>query len=171
MSTPVGESLPEPDPEPSPYQDALFNAHDELQIYPPYPVYLNDTREFEVRLYDDYERIEVEATLYGDLVKKYIDLDKDDQFELADRIEHAIGQTASRLMRMDSGFRYEKETVVLINHLPVIFEPVNNAMLVGQWQDWERKKMSIRSEHIEDRNQQRLLLGGLAAFVTYLEQR
>jgi hypothetical protein len=173
MSKSVGEPLPEPEPEPepSPYQDALFSAHDELQIYPPYPQYVNTTREFEVRLFDDFESIEIEATLYGDLVKKYIDLDKDDQFELADRIEHAIGRTASRLLGEDSGFACKRETVVLINNLPVIFEPANNAMLVGRWGDQGKNKMNIRSEFIEDRNQQRLLLGGLAAFVTYLEQR
>jgi hypothetical protein len=44
-------------------------------------------------------------------------------------------------------------------------------MLVGQWEDWERKKMNIRSQFIETRDQQRMLLGGLAALVTYLEQQ
>jgi hypothetical protein len=171
MSKPVGELLPEPDPEPSPYQDALFNAHDELQIYPPYPRYVNETREFEVRLYDDFERIEVEASIYGGLIEAYKELNEDEQFELADRIESAIGKTARVLAKSDPEFFYVKDTVVLINDLPVMFEPINNAMLVGQWEDWEKKKMNIRSQFIEDRDQQRLLLGGLAAFVTYLEQR
>jgi hypothetical protein len=49
---------------------------------------------------------------------------------------------------------------------------MNHAMLVGEWGDeWEKRKMTIRSEFIQDRDQQRVLLGGLAAFVTYLEQR
>lgn len=171
MSNPAGESLPEPDPEPSPYRKALFNAHDGLQIYPPYPQYVNASREFEVRLYDDYEKIEIEATLYGDLVTKYVELSEDDQFELAERIERAIGRTAGELFCSGGRISAKNEAIALINHLPVIFEPLNNAMLVGEWEDWERRKMHIRSEFIENRNQQRLLLGGLAAFVTYLEQR
>lgn len=171
MSNPVGESLPEPDPEPSPYQDALFHAHDALEIYPPYPRYVNTSRELEVRLYDDFQNIEIEASLYGDLVKAYKDLDKDDQFELAHRIEFAMGRTAQELLHASRPFTGGEAGVALINYQPVIFEPTNNAMLVGQWEDWERKKMTIRSEFITSRHQQRLLLGGFAAFVTYLEQR
>jgi hypothetical protein len=132
---------------------------------------VNETRQFEVRLYDDFERIEVEASIYGDLIGVYKELNKDEQFELADRIERAIGKTARALAKSNPTFFYEKDAVVLINDLPVMFEPINNAMLVGQWEDWEKKKMNIRSQFIEDRDQQRLLLGGLAAFVTYLEQR
>lgn len=171
MSNPVGESLPEPDPEPSPYQAALFSAHDQLKICPPYPQYVNGTREFEVRLFDDYDNIEIEASLYGSLVEKYLRLDNDDQFELADHVKRTIGKTASSLYDRDLISACENEPIVLINNLPVVFEPVNHAMLVGEWEDWEKKKMNIRSQFIESREQQRLLLGGLAAFVTYLEQR
>ena len=173
MSNPVGESLSEPDPEPSPYQDALFNAHDELKIYPPYPKYVNQTREFEVHLYDDYERIEVEASLYGSLVDRYMQLDSDERFALERHIKSAMGQTAALLVQdelIDS--HSEKGSIALINNLPVIFEPMNHAMLVGKWDDeWEKRKMNIRSQFIETREQQRMLLGGLAAMVTYLEQR
>lgn len=173
MSNPVGESLSEPDPEPSPYQDALFNAHDELQIYPPYPKYINQTREFEVHLYDDYERIEVEASLYGSIVERFLQLDSDDRFELEHHIKLAMGRTATTLVHsalLDS--EHGKGSIALINNLPVLFEPTNHAMLVGKWDDdLEKKKMNIQSQFIETREQQRILLGGLAAMVTYLEQR
>jgi hypothetical protein len=169
MSNQAGESLPEPDPEPSPYLNALFSAHDSLRIFPPYPKYVNDTREFEMRLFDDYENIEIEASIYGSLIDNYLKLDKDQQFDLADHVVYAIGKTAGQLYGHNT--IHQRETVVLINNLPVMFEPTNNAMLVGQWEDWERKKMNIRSQFIETRDQQRMLLGGLAALVTYLEQQ
>lgn len=171
MSTQVGESLPEPDPEPSPYQAALFSAHDKLKICPPYPRYINNTREFEVHLFDDYDNIEIEASLYGGLVEKYLKMDNDDQFELADHVKRTIGKTARLLYGAHALPEPVSEPIVLINNLPVIFEPMNHAMLVGEWEDWEKKKMNIRSQFIENRDQQRLLLGGLAAFVTYLEQQ
>jgi hypothetical protein len=171
MSNPVGESLLEPDPEPSPYQDVIFNAHDTLKIYPPYPIVTNDTGEFEVRMFDDTQEIAIEASIHGSLADKFRDLDNEQQYELSWHVERAIGHTAMTLFGVERTAHCKKETVVLINNLPVIFEPINNAMLVGRWDDREKRKMQISSTDITDRNQQRLLLGGLAAFVTYLEQR
>lgn len=169
MSKPVGELSIEP--EPSPYRDALFDAHDRLNIYPPYPTVINQTGEFEVYLFDDYENVEIEALLSGKLAKKYAELSDEGKYELADYIKQAIGRSAVEVSDRYSTLMHEEDTVVLINDVPVMFEPIHNAMLVGEWDDWEKKKMNIRSRFIENRDQQRLLLGGLAAFVTYLEQQ
>lgn len=171
MSKPVGELTIEP--EPSPFHDDLLDAHDSLAMhpYPPYPTVVNKTGESVVRLFDDYYKIEVEASLQGNLVKAYRRLDNEQRFELAHHIESAMGQVAMSLFGDEYDDFCKKENVSLINSLPVIFEPINNAMLVGEWEDWEKKKMHIRSQFITDYDQQRLLLGGLAAFVTYLEQQ
>jgi hypothetical protein len=171
MSNPVGELTIEP--EPSPFHDDLFDAHDSLAMhpYPPYPTVVNKTGESVVRLFDDYDNIEIEASLHGSLVDAYHRLDNEQQFELARHIESAMGQVAISLFGADYDDFCKKETISLINNLPVLFEPINNAMLVGEWEDWEKKKMHIRSQFITDYDQQCLLLGGLAAFVTYLEQQ
>jgi hypothetical protein len=153
------------------YFNLLFAAHDRLNIFPPYPVIANQTGEFEVRLFDDYDSIEIEASLHGELAEAYCRLNSDQRYELGWCIERAVGEMAVSLFETGESDSPVREPVALINHSPVIFEPINNAMLVGQWEDWERKKMNIRSQFIESREQQRLLLGGLAAFVTYLEQR
>ncbi len=169
MSKPVGELSIEP--EPSPYQDVFFDAHDSLKMYPPYPTVVNRTGEFEVRLFDDYDTIEIEASLKGSLVHAYRHLDSERQYDLAQYIERAMGRVATSLFGDKYDDYCKRESIVLINNLPVIFEPVNSAMLVGRWEDWEKQKMHINSQHIDDYNQQRLLLSGLAAFVTYLEQQ
>lgn len=157
---------------PENYHDALLEVHNMLQMYPPYPKFINRTGEFKVSLIDDYDNIEIEASLSGNLAEKYRLLkDKDGRFELEDAVEYAIGRSAVALFNGGHKKRCSKETVVLMNNLPVMFEPINNAMLVGKWHDWEKKKMHITSQYIEDYDQQRLLLGGLAAFVTYLEQQ
>lgn len=172
------EQLPEEDAgeppslEPSDnYFDLVFNAHDRLDMYPPYPVATSPTGEFEIRLFDDYETIEIEASLTGSLAEKYQRLDSEGRYQLADHVERAIGRFALEIFGQSASDVCENETTVLINHLPVLFEPINNAMLVGKWVDWEKRKMIITSQCIEDYDQQRLLLGGLAAFVTYLEQQ
>lgn len=171
MSKPVGELTI--DPEPSPFHDDLFDAHDRLtrRPYPPYPTVVNTTGESTVILLDDYYKIEIEATLQGNLVKAYRRLDNEQRFELERHIVNAIGQVATSLYGKDRNVFCKKQNVSLINNLPVIFEPVNNAMLFGEWENWEKKKMHIHSQFITDYDQQRLLLGGLAAFVTYLEQQ
>lgn len=161
-----------PSPEPHEnYFDLLLAAHNRLEIFPPYPTDSSKSGEFAFRLVDDYDNIEIEASLSGNLALKYQRLDSEGQYELADHIERAIGRSAIEIFGCSADAVCEKETVVLINHLPVVFEPINNAMLVGKWDDWEKRKMIITSHYIEDYDQQRLLLGGLAAFVTYLEQQ
>jgi hypothetical protein len=172
MSKSVGESLPEPEPEPGEkYFNQMFWAYDRYNSFPVYTNYVNDTNEFEVRSFDDGANIAIEASVYGKLAENYTSLGVDEQYDLARRIKEAMAATASRLPLIEDTQDNKREAVVLINNLPVIFEPINNALLVGVWADWERRKMNIRSEFIQDHNQQRLLLGGLAAFVTYLEQR
>lgn len=174
----ITEQLPEEDagepPPPEPHEnyfDLVFNAHDRLDMYPPYPAAVSGSSEFKLRLFDDYETIEIEASLSGSLAEKYRQLDIEGKYQLEDHVERAIGRFALELFDDQASEACEKETVVLINNLPVIFEPINNAMLVGKWDDWEKRKMTISSQCIEDYDQQRLLLGGLAAFVTYLEQQ
>ncbi len=172
MSNPVGESLPEPDPEPSPYQCALFDKHDQLRISPPYPQFKNESQEFEVLMVDDFEKIEIEASIYGDLVERYKWLDSDRQFMLAGEIENSMSEVAKLLVREDPSLIIARDSVALINNVPVIFEPSNHGLLVGRWDDDQTKdKLTIQSDFIENRTQQRMLLGGLAALVTYLEQQ
>jgi hypothetical protein len=174
----ITEQLPEEDAGEPPslkshenYFDLLLTAHDRLEMFPPYPTDSNESGEFAFRLFDDYDTIEIEALLTGSLAEKYRRLDSEGQYQLADHIERAIGRSAIEIFGHSAKEVCEKETVVLINNLPVVFEPINNAMLVGRWDDWEKRKMTITSQYIEDYDQQRLLLGGLAAFVTYLEQQ
>ncbi|MET0979894.1 MAG: hypothetical protein ABWX90_01405 [Candidatus Saccharimonadales bacterium] len=172
------EQLPEEDagepPSPEPhdnYFNLVFDAHDRLDMNPPYPAIVSGSGEFELRLFDDYENIEIEASLSGSLAEKYRQLDSEGQYRLASHIEGVVSCSAKEMFGDFAKEICEKETVVLINNLPVVFEPINNAMLVGKWDDWEKRKMTITSQCIIDYDQQRLLLGGLAAFLTYLEQQ
>jgi hypothetical protein len=161
-----------PSPEPREnYFNLLFNAHDRLEIFPPYPRVKSQSGELEVSLFDDYNTIGIEATITGTLAEKYRRLNSEGQYRLADHIERAIGHSALEIFGCSANEVCEKETVVLINNLPVIFEPIGHAALVGKWDDWEKRKMTLMSQYVEDYDQQRLLLGGLAAFVTYLEQQ
>jgi hypothetical protein len=159
---------PEPDDK---YHRHLFLAPDYQDAFPAYTNYSNRAKEFEIRSFDNENSIEIEASIYGGLIEKYRGLNSDEQFELADRIERTMGRMAKRLLLVDNMVERNNESVALINHLPVMFEPINHAMLVGQWEDWTCKKMNIRSLFIQSRVQQRLLLGGFVSFVTYLEQR
>ncbi len=172
------EQLPEEDSGEPPsleshenYFDLLLGAHDRLEIFPPYPTDSNKSGEFTFCLFDDYDTIGIEASLSGDLVEKYQRLDSEGRYQLADYIETAIGRAVIEVYGDSAEEVSENDTSVLINNLPVIFEPINNAMLVGNWDDWEKRKMTITSQYIEDYDQQRLLLGALAAFLTYLEQQ
>lgn len=152
------------------YQELFFDAQNKLKICPPYPEFTNESGDFEMSLFDDYDNIEIEAALQGRLVERYHRLNANEREHdvLAYHIQETIGGLAVAMF----GSEVEPEdTTVLINNVPVIIEPLNNAMLVGKWDDdWEKRKMIIRSQCIEDHDQQRLLLGGLAALVTYLEQ-
>jgi hypothetical protein len=153
------------------YQDILFDAQNNLKIFPPYPEFRNESGDFKVSLFDDYDNIEIEAVIQGRLVERYHRLNAKDREHdiLAYHVQETIGGLAVAMF----GSEVEPEdTTVLINNVPVIIEPLNNAMLVGKWDDeWEKRKLIIKSACIEDHDQQRLLLGGLAAFVTYLEQQ
>ena len=172
MSTATSESLSEPDPEPhDDYRNVLFLVPEYQNAFPAYTNDSNPVKEFEIHSFDDQGSIKIEASIYGSLTEKYRGLNSEEQFELADRIERTMGCMANRLLLVDGMVKPNKESVALINNLPVMFEPINNAMLVGQWEDWTCKKMNIRSQFIQSRVQQRLLLGGFVSFVTYLEQR
>lgn len=153
------------------YSNQLLTVHNRFAVFPSYTNYTDKSRAFEVRLFDDDESMHIEATMQGLLVDRYRKLDCERQFELADRMERAMGRTADLLMKNGHSLSIKNDAVVMINNLPVLFEPTNNAMLVGRWEDWDKKRMMLRSRHIENRAQQCLLLGGLASFVTYLEQQ
>lgn len=191
----IAEQLPEDDlgEPPSPkeavnYHDALLNAHDELEIYPPYPHYVSKSGQFECIISDDYAEIEIKASLSGKLVDTYRGLDSDGKFELQDKTSRAIGEAAIRMLGKQATQGLVQDTVVLLSDLPVAFEPINNAMAVGywvnenarltddeellkkEWDRWQKKKIHIKSQFIESYDQQRLLLCWLAAFVTRLEE-
>lgn len=199
------EQLSEEDPGEPPslessatHHNALLEAHDRLEIYPPYPSYVSETREFECLLFDDYSSIEIKASLSGRLVEKYKTLSVDQKFTLQEKVALSMGHVAVGVMGDVTPQAIADVTAVLMNDVPVIFEPINHAMLVGSWVDentkltddeskekliddeakekerrakLEKKKLHIKSQFIESYDQQRTLLAGLALLVTYLEQR
>ena len=190
------EQLSEEDPgEPpslefdSTHQEALLKAHDQLEIFPPYPRYISATGEFECVLLDDYSDIEIKASLSGGLAEKYKNLHVEERFALERAIAKSIGRGALGLLEHASKEEIRDETSVLMNNLPVIIEPIGHAVLVGSWVNedaslmddetevkrrwdvWQKQKIHIKSLHIETYDQQRLLLSGLAILVTYLEQQ
>jgi hypothetical protein len=100
-----------------------------------------------------------------------------------------MGEVAASMHRQEVIQDVETDTIALMNNVPVIFEPINRAMLVGYWvsedseimddeakarkgwDKWQKKKIHFKSQYIETYDQQRLLLSGLALLVTYLEQQ
>jgi hypothetical protein len=171
------------------HHNALLAAHDHLEIYPPYPRYSNATGEFECLLFDDYSSIEIKASLSGSLAERYKNLSVQERFSLEEKIVGSMGRIALGVMSWATTQDVIDDTVVLMNNLPVLFEPIDHAMLVGSWvnedaeltddeaevkkhwDEWQKKKIHIRSQFIESYDQQRVLLSGLAQLVTYLEQQ
>lgn len=167
----------------------LLKEHDSLKIYPPYPHYISKTREFECSMLDDFVHIEIKASISGDLVETYNYLSVRKRFTLEEKIAKSMGRFALSAEERAIKRVATDDSTVLINNVPVIFEPLNQALLVGYWVDeealftddevkareawdgWQKKKMHIKSLYIESYDQQRLLLSGLATFVSYLEQQ
>jgi len=141
-------------------QYALHQAVSHRERYRFTDIRLPDVRDVRISL----ERRRITGSIYGRAYDTY----RSFQFEQRDDMQQCI-QNAMLDISPETPDPYGPDVRVMINEVPILFEPTNHAMVIGTHYE-SRSLISLESSGIVKYSQQRILLGGLAAMAWFLEQ-
>lgn len=107
---------------------------------------------------------DIRVAMGGLASRRYESLGSDARQDLEQLVYDQLVHTA----HWTAGGEYT-DARVMMGNLPLFFEPTRHAMMMGQRQS-DELPMTLESTAVDRREQQRILMGGVAAFVWFLEK-
>lgn len=103
-------------------------------------------------------------------LKAYRRAVKDDKWQLEENVLSALTEQAREYTDDKSVESLKYKSAVLMNNMPIMIEP-GHGMLSGDWRYGEEERLRITSTKVRSEQQQKILLGGLAAFMAFLARQ
>ncbi|HET8884699.1 MAG TPA: hypothetical protein VFM68_04485 [Candidatus Saccharimonadales bacterium] len=153
------------------YKEELFRLHDRLKVSDRPVRFVNDEQNIDIELEHQDKGYGITAELTGQPVRAYRTLNTDSRFQLQDAVADAMDDTALQMVENGELTLPANYSIAMMNYVPLMFEPYRHAMLQGRWADRHEQILRIESYDIAHYQHQRLLIGGLAAFLTFLEEQ
>jgi hypothetical protein len=171
MSKPVGELTIEPEPSPGgePINYARLFRHDLLLEPRIVSTRVALAQVATLHLFKDEDSYSIEADVADHIAAQYrtLDLSKRSslEFKVKDGMAHSAQLLTGDIMTHDEFF---DETSAIMNHQPLLFEPFEKSMLIGKWRS--RYQLHFEATEVSSPEQRLILIGGLAAFINFMNE-
>lgn len=172
MSKPVGELTIEP--EPSPVGESINYAQllrHELLLEPRVvSTQFTLGQVAMLHVFKEGDSHSIRADITSSIGARYYKLDQDARGNLVYRVKDAMARSAL-LVDDDHTMTHSQvfsETSAIMNHQPLLFEPYEGVMLKGEW--GKQRQLHFEAVNITSLEQRLVLLGGLAAFINFMNK-
>lgn len=171
MSKPVGELTIEPEPSPvgEPINYAQLLRHDLLLEPRVVSTQFTLGQVALLHVFKEGDSHSIRADIAGGVSACYRRLDQDARGTLVYKVKDAMARAA--LLVGDNTMTHGQffgETSAIMNHQPLLFEPYEGVMLKGEW--GKQRQLHFEAVNIASLEQRLVLLGGLAAFINFLNK-
>ena len=172
MSKPVGELTIEPEPSPGgePINYARLLRHDLLREPRIVSTQFRLGDAAMLHVFREGDGHLIKADMARHVSQRYRTLDQEARGTLVYKVKDAMARSAL-LIGNDLKTTHSQlfgDTSAIMNHQPLLFEPYDGAMLKGAWNN--QRRLHFETEDLCTTEQRLVLLGGLAAFINFLNE-
>ncbi|HEX7483745.1 MAG TPA: hypothetical protein VF281_01205 [Candidatus Saccharimonadales bacterium] len=172
MSKPVGELTIEPEPSPrvEPINYAQLLRHDLLLEPRVVSTQFTLGKVALLHVFKEGNSHSIRADIASSVGAHYCRLDQDARGDLVYKVKDAMAR-AALLVGDDHTMTHSQffgETSAIMNHQPLLFEPYEGVMLKGEW--GKQRQLHFEAVNIASLEQRLVLLGGLAAFINFMNK-